>query len=180
MTHRSNIFLIGPRGSGKSCVGRLIAQKLGRKFVDTDELITQRAGKTIAEIFAQDGEQHFRELESQLLAEVASRSGQVVALGGGAILREANSRLIRSTGTVILLIAEPEQLWQRVTADAKTAADRPPLTDAEGLQEMRIILDRRRELYHRTAHAVVETSNLTVEQVAEQVLTVLQGLQRRT
>ncbi len=129
-----NIVLIGYRGSGKTTLGRKLADKLWLKFIDTDVLISERAGTTIAAIFASRGEAAFRDLESAVITEVAARDGQVIALGGGAILRPENLAALRQNknARIIYLYATPETLAQRIANDPNTAANRPPLTSAGG------------------------------------------------
>ena len=107
---RENLVLIGMPGAGKTTVGRILAQKTGRVFVDSDEEITKRAGKSIPAIFAEDGEAAFRELEAAIIREAALRSGCVLATGGGTVLREENLRRLRQTGRLILLNRPPEAL----------------------------------------------------------------------
>ena len=128
-----NIVLIGYRGSGKTTLGRKLADKMWLKFVDTDVLISERAGKTIAEIFATQGEPAFRDLESAIIAEVAAGDGQLIALGGGAILRTQNLAALKQNGArIVYLHASTEILAQRIAGDPNTAATRPPLTSPAG------------------------------------------------
>src|SRR5690349_2529590 len=131
------IVLVGYRGSGKTTVGRRLADRMWLKFADSDEEIVKRAGKSIKEIFEQDGETKFRELEASVVAELCGRTDDVVSLGGGAVLREENRKAIRGAGNkVVYLRCEPEVLYQRITGDAATAANRPNLTAAGGLDEV--------------------------------------------
>src|SRR4051812_1385007 len=122
-----SLFLIGYRGSGKSTVGRRLADRLWQEFLDSDELIVRQAGKTIREIFEQEGEPGFRDRESLVVRELAAvPEDQVIALGGGAVLREENRRALRDGGhKVIYLKCEPAELHRRIHADPQTAANRP-------------------------------------------------------
>ncbi len=142
------IALVGYRGCGKTAVVQLAALRLGWDWVDADVEIELRAAKSIAAIFADAGEPEFRNLESAMLGELIQRNRCVVALGGGAVLREENRRLLSDAkksgqGKVIWLQALPETLWQRIQADPTTAARRPNLTAAGGVEEVRRLLGER-------------------------------------
>lgn len=169
-----NLVLVGYRGCGKSTVGRVVAARLDWSFVDTDERIAARAGKSIRAIFAEEGEPAFRALESTIIAEVARGAQQVVSVGGGAVLLETNRAALRAAATCIWLTAEPEELHRRITADPQTATLRPPLTDRVGVDEVRALLASRAPLYASTADHVLNTDDRTVAQVAEAVLALVQ------
>lgn len=165
-----NIFLIGYRGSGKTSVASALAAQLGWPWVDTDRQIEQRAGCTIREIFAQKGEEAFRDLESQVLAEVAAGDRQVVALGGGAVVRAANRHALAGRGKVVWLTASPQMLWQRIGQDPTTASRRPHLTAAGGLAEIETLLAQRTPLYAQCADLVLNTEGLAPDQLARQIV----------
>ena len=137
-----SIVLIGYRGSGKTTVGRALAGRLGSGFVDTDEWVVRRAGRSIRDIFADQGEGAFRDLESAVVREAAVLHGHVVALGGGALGREENRMALREKGhKVVYLRCEPEELLRRIRSDPATAANRPNLTHlAGGIEEIRALL----------------------------------------
>lgn len=164
-----NLYLIGYRGSGKTTVARLASALLKRPWIDADEEIERRAGKTIREIFADSGEESFRELESQVLADLAVGPNRIVALGGGVILREPNRQLLRRSGKVIWLRARPETLLARIQADPTTADRRPQLTSAGGLAEIERLLAERTPLYAACADYVVDVDEVTPEEVAQQI-----------
>src|SRR5438094_242448 len=125
--------LIGYRGSGKSSIGARLADRLWQKCVDTDAMVIAKAGKSIAEIFQQDGEAKFRAMEAQAVREAAALSDVVIALGGGAPLREENRRVIKEAGhRVIYLKCEPEELLRRIRSDPDTPQSRPSLTEFGG------------------------------------------------
>lgn len=149
----ARIFLIGYRGSGKTTVGPLVARRLGWQFVDADVLLEARAGRSIAAIFATDGERAFRDLESATLAELADRENVVVSTGGGVILRPENRERLSTRGFVAWLDAPAELLWQRMQSDPKTANNRPNLTATGGLHEVKELLAAREPLYRAAAHA---------------------------
>ena len=165
-----NLILIGLRGSGKSAVARLVAERLGWNAVDADELIERQSGRTIREIFETDGEAGFRTLETRVLERVMRGKRQVISVGGGAILSEHNQRLLWQAGICIWLTAPPEVLHRRLQADTRTASLRPPLTNMPGLEEIRQVLQTREPLYAATAEHVVDTTERTVAQVADAVV----------
>src|SRR5262245_31375942 len=123
-----NLLLIGYRGTGKSTVAHLLAERLGWRSVDSDERIEELAGCSIADIFASQGEGAFRDLESQVVAELAAGDQTVLSLGGGAVLRPENRATLAAAGPMVWLTASPETLWGRIQADPETAARRPNLT----------------------------------------------------
>lgn len=137
------IFLIGFMGAGKSTVGRTLADCLQWRFVDLDQVIEQRAGKTITEIFAEQGEEAFRDLESLALSDLRKMPRSVVATGGGLIGRDENWRLMRSTGTVVYLDVPWEQLQERI----KYGQGRPLAAGVEAEQRLRALFERRLPLY---------------------------------
>jgi shikimate kinase len=170
-----NILLTGYRCTGKTTTGRLLAARLGWDFADVDDLIESTAGKSIADIFAAEGEAGFRDRESAALAELCRRSDCVIATGGGAVLREANREALRDAGLVVWLTAAPETLWQRLQADPSTAARRPNLTASGGLDEVRNLLAAREPLYREAADFAVASDDLSPQAVADAILTTWNG-----
>jgi shikimate kinase len=167
----TNIVLIGFMGSGKSSVGRRLANRLKREFLDSDELTSVRAGKTISEIFETEGEERFRELETEELQRLADSSGIVLATGGGSILRKQNRELLRTIGTVLWLHADPEILFERATRNRKR-----PLLEVENPRgTFRSLLESRMPLYRETASLTVEASGLSHEQTVERIIRALQA-----
>jgi len=134
------IALIGMRGSGKTTLGRLLAESFGLPLIDCDKELESRLGMSISEMFSQFGETGFREKESTCLGDLVQGDRWILACGGGAILREANRNLLRDRGYVIWLDAPPEILSERVTRDPWSASGRPPLlgTDKANLQKQEI------------------------------------------
>jgi shikimate kinase len=164
------LLLTGMMGSGKSTVGRALARRLGWEFIDTDERVSERAGRSIPELFA-EGEESFRRLESAILAELPER-GVVVALGGGAIVAQENRAVLGEKGILVWLDARPETLAARVGADSR----RPLLAGTDGMERLarlRALRDSRAEAYGR-ARVRVETDDLDVEQVCAAVLRALE------
>lgn len=161
----SHIFLTGFMGAGKSTVGRMVAERLGRPFVDLDALIEEREAASVAEIFRQSGEEGFRLAEHDALAALGASADAVIATGGGVILREDNRVVLRQLGTVIYLAVTPEEAIARLG----DAADRPLLAGA-GLPAARAILDARLSLYTSTADHVVDTVGREASAVAADVV----------
>ncbi len=159
-----NVVLIGFMGTGKTAVGQLVASRLGRPFVDSDVLIEERAGRPIARIFAEDGEEAFRRLESEVIADVSAREGAVVATGGGVVLRAENMARLRRRGLIVALLADPGAILARVGG----GDDRPLLgPDPEG--SVRRLIEERDPLYHY-ADLAIDTSELPLEDVAARVV----------
>jgi shikimate kinase len=169
------VFLVGARGSGKTTVARLLADRLGWEAADADELLERRAGRSVRDVFAAEGEAGFREREAQALAELTDRSALVVATGGGVVVRADNRALLRR-GWVVWLRADPETLWQRVREDAGTARRRPPLTSLSGGEELALVLRDREPLYRACADLVVDTAGRGPAEVADAVLAAWPGL----
>lgn len=164
------MWLIGMMGSGKSTVGALAAQRLGLDFYDTDQMVCDRAGLSIPEIWQTHGEKRFRELEGEAVTSVPP--GTVAAAGGGTVLDPANREIIASSPPVVWLRTRPETMAARVG----NAGDRP-LLDAPGDASDRLerILAERATLYLRLATHVVDTDELTAEQVTAEVVSICQS-----
>jgi shikimate kinase len=165
-----NILLIGYRGTGKSAVAGLVAERIGWQWLDADVELERRAGKSIAAIFHEDSETAFRHLESEILAELVQLDRHVLALGGGVVLRAENRALLKQAGNVVWLTADPEAILARIAADPTTAARRPNLTAAGGLEEIRTLLAQREPFYRECASAVVDTSGRSLADVADAVV----------
>ena len=165
-----NIFLIGYRATGKSTVARNIAATLGLKGVDSDALIEQAAGMTIAEIFATEAEEGFRDRESEVVARIALGDNQVVALGGGAVLRSENRAAIRNQGTIVWLQASVDSVCERLTEDSQTQSQRPQLTTHDLRDEVSELMERRREIYADVADFTVDTESLDAAEVTCEII----------
>ena len=150
------IFLIGPRGAGKTSVGRSLARNLKYDFYDTDALVCSQAGLTVAEIVTQEGWDTFRQRESEALSSVANHAC-VIATGGGMVLKEDNRSLMRSKGIVFFLSASPGVLYERLAKNVHDA-QRPSLTDKGLLLEIQSILAEREHLYHGCAHHCLDAA----------------------
>lgn len=171
------VFLIGFMGAGKTSVGRLLAERLRRPFIDLDGLVEEREGAPIEEIFARHGEERFRAAEAEALAS-AARSEAVIAVGGGAPAHGSNLALMRAAGPVVLLKAAPQELLARLLRPGAHRG-RPLLGDAEigrdRLAERIADLQARRTAAYAQADLQVDTTGQSVHQVAAQVLAALAG-----
>jgi shikimate kinase len=161
------VFLIGYRGTGKTAVARLLADKLGWRYTDADELLERHAGKTIAQIFADEGEAGFRDREAALLGTLAHGQNEVIATGGGVILRADNRASLRA-GKIVWLTAPAEVLWDRMQQDATTSHRRPNLAQG-GLAEVNALLGAREPLYAACADWSVDTTSKSAEEVAQAI-----------
>ncbi len=166
-TIKRNIGLIGFMGTGKTTVGRVLANELQREFIDTDVLIEMRAGKTIAEIFSEDGEEDFRRMESAVVREVCNYEASVISFGGGVAISPLNVQMIRRSATLVLLKASAEVIASRVLLH-KT---RPLLDSSEGLTEqIRDLLRNREAVYQRVSDVVIETGTMGAGALALEVI----------
>ena len=173
LPQRDNIILVGFMASGKSHVGSILSERTGMPMVDADSVIVARAGKSIEQIFADEGEAAFRALERQVIAELCQGNGQIISAGGGAFVDPDNRRVMLQGGTVCCLQARPETIYQRLKADNDSGqAVRPLLAGADPLGRIRELLEQRAEAYGR-AHYSIDTDELMPEEVAEQALNLL-------
>lgn len=160
-----NIALVGFMGSGKTSVGRKLAQSLNFKFTDTDELIEKEQGETIKEIFKNKGEKYFRHLEKEVIAKVAEGKEQVIACGGGAVLDSLNVSVLKKKGLIVYLMASFNVLYERT----RVSSDRPLLEVADPRREAKRIYNMRQATYQKVADIVVETTELGQDQAVEAI-----------
>ena len=163
------ITLIGYRGSGKSTVAAPLAERLGWSWTDADAVIEQRAGCSIREIFAAEGEPGFRRRERDVLSELLRGDKLVIAAGGGAILNADTRADMRAAGPVVWLRASVETLASRIAGDTTTAERRPSLASG-GVQEIRDLLAFREPLYAECATVVIDTEGLSPEKIVERIV----------
>jgi len=169
-----HLVLVGLMGAGKTTVGERCARVLDRPFVDTDDLVEATAHATVAEIFEQFGEAHFRVLERQVVADVtASPAPLVIACGGGAVLDAGSRRALHDAGVVVWLQAPTSVLEARVGD-----GDGRPLLRGGATSTLDRLASQREPMYEAVAHAVVDTAGLTVDEVAETVLAAAEGSDR--
>jgi shikimate kinase len=170
---RRGLALVGTRGTGKSTVGRILAGRLARPFLDADDELERKLGRPIAALFAQEGEPWFRDWEERILSELTTNHPRaVLATGGGVVLREGNRRALRSFGLVVWLRADPGVASARLRADGRGVERRPALTAAGTLAEIAAVLEARTPLYRAVADVVVDTSGRTADAVADAILDV--------
>ncbi len=175
--HSRTVYLIGYRASGKTTAGRALSARLCRDFVDTDQLVEEEAGREIAAIFEDSGEEAFRHLESEILRRVCERSSQgeelVVATGGGVVLVAENVRLMRESGKVVWLRAPAAVLEERIGADPSTGRSRPPLSGVSATSEVEEVLRQRYPLYEAAAECIVDTGDIDQEAVCSSIAAAL-------
>jgi shikimate kinase len=160
------LVLVGMPGSGKTTVGRQLSRRLGLPFFDSDHLIEQRLGCSIREYFAREGEVAFRDVEEQVLRELAQGPSAVVATGGGAVLRQATREALRAGGKVVYLRSSPEELYRRVRHDTQ----RPLLQVADPMATLRALHAERDPLYRDAAHFQIETGRPSVPTLVNMIL----------
>jgi shikimate kinase len=160
-----NLALIGFMGTGKSSVGRLAAAHLHFHFVDTDELIESRTGKSVTDIFAQAGEPVFRQIEKQVVAEISTYKKTVLSTGGGLAANEENFASLKQHSLIICLWASPEVIWERV----RVQTHRPLLQDPDPLAKIKKLLSIR-EPFYKQADVLVNTEMRSIKEVAQHVL----------
>jgi shikimate kinase len=163
-----NVYLVGFMGTGKTAVGKELGVRLDKQFVEMDDEIEKRAGKTIVKIFAEDGEAHFRKLEKNLLKELNTKQNLIVSCGGGLICNEENLAILKESGTVINLKSSAEKIYERT----KIHAHRPLLNVDDPLQEIKGLMEKRAPFYLQ-AHYVVESEEQTPAEVASVIESLL-------
>jgi len=166
MTH---VVLTGFMAVGKTAVGRRLARRLGRPFVDTDLLIEERAGSSIAEIFAEHGEEYFRNLEREVIAALNPSEASVISTGGGTFADQANRERLSTLGVTVCLLTDLETILARVQRNDK----RPLAKGAEGRERLERLLNERMQWY-RKADVLVETDALSIEQSTQRVLSMIE------
>ena len=172
MKPAGSLILVGMMGAGKTTVGRLLARRLKRDFLDADEEIERRCGVRIPVIFDIEGESGFRARETQVIAELCALDNLVLATGGGAVLAEENRRRLAMRGTVVYLHARPAHLWLRVRHDR----NRPLLATADPQKRLEELYAERDPLYREVADLVIDTGKQSVQTLAKDLLTRLEGI----
>ncbi|MCB1787240.1 MAG: shikimate kinase AroK [Chromatiaceae bacterium] len=171
MAKPNRIFLIGPMGAGKTTIGKQLAQSLGMTFSDSDQEIQRRTGVDIPTIFAYEGEEGFRVREQQVIDDLTQIDNQVLATGGGAVLRSENRQHLASRGIVFFLECSPRQQYERTHRDR----NRPLLQTDEPLQRLEELMQVREPLYRSTADYTVSTEGRGAVAVANEILDILRG-----
>lgn len=163
---QKNIFLIGFMGVGKSTVAAELVKRLGMNRAEMDQMIVDKQGMTISEIFAQYGEDYFRDVESEILLELQKKQGMVVSCGGGIVVREENAGYMKKSGHVVLLTAEPETIYNRV----KDSKERPILNRNMSVEFIRELMEKRRIRYERAADVTVSTDGKSAVQICDEII----------
>lgn len=163
-----NIILVGYMGCGKTTVGKTLAELMRYKFTDTDELIEAQEGRSISDIFAKDGEQKFRAMETALLKKMLrdKRRGLVIATGGGMPVREENRPLLKKLGTVVYMRVKSETVYERIKGDTT----RPLLQCENPLERIREMLQNRTPAYEAAAELIIDVDSLTQQAAAEEII----------
>jgi shikimate dehydrogenase len=164
---KTSIALIGFMGAGKSLIGKALAKKLEKTFLDTDALIEKKAGKTIARIFEENGEPAFRQIEREVIDGISNAGGQVIACGGGVVLNLSNVQALKNNAVVIYLRASPSAIHKRVSTGRNK---RPLLAGKDGMQKIEALLGARLPLYESAADMLIDTSRTGIESCAEEII----------
>lgn len=175
LLQRVSLYLIGMMGTGKSTVGRLLAKQLGYDFVDTDDVIVQLTGKSINQLFAEEGEAAFRQLESDVLAQVSAHLNLTVATGGGIVMRRENWSYLRH-GLIVWLDVPVEVLYARLAEDTT----RPLLQDPDPQGKLRSLLEQRQPLYAQADLHIMVKEGETPEQIANKVMEAIPSVLKTT
>lgn len=166
MNQQQNIFLIGFMGTGKSTVAEGLKKRLGMKQVEMDKTIEKEQQMAISEIFERFGEEHFRDIETQLLKRFATGGPYIVSCGGGAVLRPENVAIMKKSGKVVLLLARPETVYERV----KDSRERPILNADMSVEYISRLMEKRRAVYEAAADVTVHTDGKSVEEICEEII----------
>jgi shikimate kinase len=166
-----NIILMGYRCTGKTSAGRSLAGLLDVPFFDTDKMVERQTGRTIPRIVAEEGWSAFREAETAVIRELAGIDRTVIALGGGVVCDADNVEVLKAKGVFVWLSARPEEIASRMGKDAADGAERPSLTGAPSVDEIRAVMAEREPLYRRIADLVVDTTGIEAAGVAEVIRT---------
>ena len=168
--HRGNLYLVGLPGAGKSTLGRQLARRLDKTFVDADAELERKLGVTIPTIFEIEGEASFRDREEAVLAELTTLSGVVLATGGGVVIRSANRERLKANGTVIYLHAMPELLRERT----RRSRHRPLLNAADPIARLAELYAARDALYREVASMIIESNREEISQFSRRLEAALQ------
>lgn len=161
-----NIFLIGFMGAGKSTIAKALQRELGFPLVEMDARIVQEQGMSINDIFAQYGEAHFRDIESQLVVDLGKQEPSIVSCGGGVVVRPENTENMKKSGRIVFLKATPETIYERV----KNSTERPILNGHMNVEYIAQLMEKRRALYEAAADITIQTDGKTREQICEEII----------
>ena len=161
----NNIYIVGFMGTGKTAVGKVLAKRMGLKFIDLDDRIEETQGSKIADIFAKKGEAYFREAEAKALQDIAAQTGLVAACGGGIVLNKNNIETMDNSGDIFCLDASVEVIYERI----KNASHRPLLNVEDPKGKIEELLDRRARFYTKIEHHI-DTSDFTIDEVVQRII----------
>ena len=167
VSSKTNIALIGFMGAGKSTVGKALAQKLRMEFVETDRLIVEKTGKTIPQIFQNDGETFFRSAEIEVIREIFERDRLIIACGGGVVLNAININRLRERSVIVYLYASMEEIIKRIRNDS---SQRPLIDETNTENGVRSLMRFRAPLYRRSADITINVTNKSVEQIVDSII----------
>lgn len=163
---KNNIMLIGFMGTGKSTVSRQLSKTTGRKEIDLDKYIEEYMGINIPDIFAKYGEDKFRDIETECLKKVVSEEDAIISCGGGIVIRSENDNIMKENGTIVLLTAKPENIYDRV----KNSTNRPVLNGNMNVEYIAGLLEKREPMYYRAAQLIISTDDKNVEEISREIL----------
>ena len=163
---RENIFLIGFMGAGKSTIAKALCKELQMQLVEMDARIVEEQGMSINDIFAQYGEDHFRDIESQLILTLGEEGNTIVSCGGGVVVRSQNIEFMKKSGKVVFLSATPETIYERV----KNSADRPILNGHMNVEYIAELMEKRRALYEAAADIKIETDGKSRSVICKEIM----------
>ncbi|MGN0436249.1 MAG: shikimate kinase [Wujia sp.] len=161
-----NIFLIGFMGAGKSSVAEKLQEKLGMKLVEMDARIVEEQNMSINDIFAKYGEEHFRNIESELVLTLGSEGNTIVSCGGGVVVRPENTEHMKQSGIIVFLTATPETIYERV----KDGNERPILNGHMNVEYIAELMEKRRELYEKACDMKISTDGKTIDAICDEII----------
>ena len=164
------IILIGFRCTGKTTIGKKLAEVLNWKFLDLDVEIQKKTGKTIKEMVEEKGWDYFRKLEKEEMKKLKNIKNAVIALGGGSVIHQEEMEKLLNGSLVIWLYSSPEVILERIRKDEKTALQRPPLKDSDLEKEIKNVLEERISLYEKFSHFKIDTGKKSIEEVVKKIL----------
>ena len=164
--HNENILLIGFMGTGKTSVSKVLKELTKLPEIDMDKYIVEKENKSIADIFKDSGEDYFRKVETECLKEILDNQGVIVSCGGGVVVKDENVSYMKDKGTIVLLTAKPETVYNRV----KDCKDRPILNNNMNVEFIEGLMEKRRERYLSVADIIIETDNKSIREIAKEIL----------
>ncbi len=170
MINLKNIVLIGMSGAGKTVVGKCISKKMDFKFIDTDDIILKYTGKTIEDIFKYNGEDYFRQLESQVILKYCLGDKMVISTGGGAIVKDINRKMLKKNGILFFLDGSIEVLISNIKASPSWEKNRPLLKEGDLYNNINRILKDRYKIYQQIADYIISIDNKSIEEIANEII----------